>query len=45
MGQSEEDRIMASCINCIKTHEAKWSPEFIGGKLEYDCAGERQQQL
>jgi hypothetical protein len=24
--------------NCIKTYEAKWSLEFIGGK--YDCAGE-----
>jgi hypothetical protein len=29
--------------NCIKTHEAKWPLEFIGGK--YDCAGQGQQQM
>jgi hypothetical protein len=29
--------------NCIKTREADWWLEFIGGK--YDCAGESQQQL
>jgi hypothetical protein len=29
--------------NCIKTHEAKWPLDFIGGK--YERAGEGQQQL
>jgi hypothetical protein len=38
-----EDRINDQHKNCIKTHEAKWPLNFIGGK--YDCAGESQLQL
>jgi hypothetical protein len=39
--ETEKRRTMAFTKNYIKTHEAIWPLEFIGGK--YECCGEGQQ--
>jgi hypothetical protein len=41
-GRSRRRQKIGHHKNCIKTHEAKWPLDSIGGK--YDCAGEDQQQ-
>jgi hypothetical protein len=45
MGPSQKKQNNGHHKSCIKTHEAEWPLEFIGGKYMYYSAGEGQQQL